>query len=482
MPSAQLGPASVVLDVGKTLSKASLWKADGRLIKRRVRANPRIHRDSYDALDTAGIESWLVESLKEFATLAEVTAIIPVAHGAAAAIVRGDRLVTPAFDYESSIPEAIRNEYDALRDPFAFTGSPALGNGLNLGAQLYYQESLLPRLLEDDARILTWPQYWSWLLTGKAASEITSLGCHSDLWRPRQAAPSQLSVSRGWASHVAPLRAAAEVLGTLSPEWCARTGLTGDVQVHCGLHDSNAALVAARGYPQIAGRDATVLSTGTWFVAMRNLGDADSFQMENLSESRDCLVNVDIRGKLVPSARFMGGREIEVLTGGDACRIESAAQQPALLAALPRVLASRAAVLPSFAPGSGPYASAPGSWVYPPADPYQRAAAISLYVALLADTSLDLIGAGNTLLVEGRFAESELFVRALASLRPDCAVYVARAQHEVALGALRLLHPALGVDASLLRVSPLDHDLGGYRQQWQQLAHSNSNQTGGNAA
>jgi sugar (pentulose or hexulose) kinase len=479
MYSARLGSASVVLDVGKTASKISLWKADGSLIRRRVRTNPRIHRDSYDALDAAGIERWLVESLKEFATLAEVSAIIPVAHGAAAAIVRGDRLVTPPFDYESPIPEAIREEYDALRDPFAFTGSPALGNGLNLGAQLYYQQFLLPRLLEDDALILTWPQYWSWLLSGVAASEITSLGCHSDLWRPRQAAPSQLSVARGWAAHVAPLRAAEDVLGNLSPAWRARTGLSGNVQVYCGLHDSNAALVAARGYPQIVGRDATVLSTGTWFVAMRSLGDADSFQMENLSESRDCLVNVDVQGKLVPSARFMGGREIEVLTGADAVRIELAAHQPALLAALPRVLASRAAVLPGFAPGSGPYANGPGSWVYPPVDPYERAAAVSLYIALLADTSLDLIGPSNTLLVEGRFAQCELFVRALASLRPKCAVYVAHAQHEVALGALRLLHPALGLDASLVRVSPLDHDFGGYRQRWQQLADSNSNQTRG---
>jgi sugar (pentulose or hexulose) kinase len=471
---AQLGPASVVLDIGKTVSKASLWRPDGTLIKRCTRSNPRIHLERYDALDAAGIESWLTQILPDFARSAEVSSIIPVAHGAAAAIVRGNRLSTPPFDYESPIPDAVRHDYDQLRDAFALTGSPALANGLNLGAQLFYQQTLQPHLLPEDALILPWPQYWSWRLSGAAASEVTSLGCHSDLWRPRECAPSHLSVSRGWAAHIAPLHVAADVLGALTADWCERTGLSRHIHVHCGLHDSNAALFAARAYPEIAGRDFTVLSTGTWFVAMRSLTDAAGFEIETLPEARDCLVNVDVHGKPVPSARFMGGREIELLTGADAIRIEQAAHQGALQDALPRVLAAGAAVLPSFAPGSGPYGNRPGSWMSPPIDPYERAAAVALYVALLADSSLDLIGAGNALLVEGRFAESELFVRALASLRATSIVYRAPAQHEVAFGALRVLYPTLRPQAALARVIPLDHDLSDYRQRWRQLAHSNS--------
>ena len=64
------------------------------------------------------------------------------------------------------------------------TGSPALPLGLNLGAQLFYQESLNPTLLARAAIVMPWPQYWSWLLSGVAASEVTSLGCHTDLWNP----------------------------------------------------------------------------------------------------------------------------------------------------------------------------------------------------------------------------------------------------------------------------------------------------------
>ncbi|HWW21577.1 MAG TPA: hypothetical protein VNZ06_12275 [Steroidobacteraceae bacterium] len=473
-PTSDRSRASVVLDIGKSVSKASLWTRDGRLLERRTRTNARIHLHSYDALDATGIEYWLADALRDFGRIAEVAAIIPVAHGAAAGIVQGDHLAVPAFDYESSIPDAVRREYDPLRDAFALTGSPALPHGLNLGAQLYYQQSLQPRLLEQRALILPWPQYWSWLLSGTAASEVTSLGCHSDLWRPRDAAPSHLSVSRGWASQVAPLRAAGEVLGALSSHWCARTGLSHDVQVHCGLHDSNAALLAARGYPQIADQDATVLSTGTWFVAMRSLIDADSFDMHSLPEDRDCLVNVDVQGKPVPSARFMGGREIELLTGADGFRIELPAHQAALLSAVARVLSSATVLLPSFAPGSGPYGSGSGTWVSAPTDPYERAAAICLYIALLADVSLDLIGSKHALLVEGRFAQCQLLVRALAALRPGSAVYVARAQHEVAFGALRVLHSALGRDDSLVRVTALDDDLIDYRCRWRQLVTARS--------
>lgn len=29
-----------------------------------------------------------------------------------------------------------------------------------------------------------YPQYWALRLTGIAANEVTSLGCHTDLWNP----------------------------------------------------------------------------------------------------------------------------------------------------------------------------------------------------------------------------------------------------------------------------------------------------------
>lgn len=461
-------PHIVVLDVGKSLSKLTLWTPDGVMVDRRTRANVRASNNSPIELDALGIEAWLTETLTAFSARAHIGAIVPVGHGAAAAVVR-DGVLVAARDYESPAPEAERALYDAGRDPFVETGSPALPNGLNLGVQLHMLEAEDARALRD-ATILTWPQYWAWLLSGTAATEVTSLGCHSDLWRPMRSQPSSLAVRRGWAGRLAPLRAAAEVLGTILPDWAARTGVPPDAKVHCGLHDSNAALLAARAFPEIAGKESTVLSTGTWFVAMRTPGPGAVTDLAALPEKRDCLVNVDAYNRAVPSARFMGGREIETLSGIDTRRIDIAPAQPDLLAAVPAVLRAGAMVLPGFAPGVGPFPDAHGRWIAEPKDEFERRAAVSLYAALMADVSLSLIGARERLLIEGRFADAQVFVQALARLRPDMEVYVANAHNDVSFGALRLLNPQLRPQSELVRIKPLEADLMPYRDVWSATA------------
>jgi sugar (pentulose or hexulose) kinase len=447
------------------LAKLSLWSPDGTLIERRVRPNARIRTAHYIALDTAGIEAWIAEVLRYFAKLADVGAIVPVGHGAAAAIIRDDALACPPLDYEEAMPRGVRAAYQAERDAFIETGSPGLPDGLNLGAQIFRLEHLDPALAHGT-QILPWAQYWGWLLSGVAAAEVTSLGCHTDLWNPTARTPSKLAERRGWAARLAPLRGAGDILGTLTPEWILRTGLPADTEVHCGLHDSNAALLAARGFAEIGDHEATVLSTGTWFVAMRSPKDAASLDAGMLDEKRDCLINVDAYGKPIPSARFMGGREIEALTGLDTRRIDIAPDQPALLAALPEVLASGAMLLPTFAPGFGPFPHGRGRWVAGPGDSAARRAAVSLYAALVVDVSLGLIGTRERLLVEGRFAEGQVFVRALAALRPDLRVYTGKAHNDVSFGTLRLLDAALPPAEPLELVTPLDIDLAPYRARW----------------
>lgn len=458
--------ATIVLDVGKTLSKLSIWTREGQFLERRTRPNPRLTADGRAVLDAQGIESWIESTLRDFAQLADVGAIIPVSHGAAAAVIRDGQLVQAPLDYEADLPATIRQAYHELRDPFARTGSPALPLGLNLGAQLYYQQSLDPDWLQPGSVVLPWAQYWSWLLSGVATCELTSLGCHSDLWNPLTSSPSTLALSRGWAQHLAALRPAADILGSLLPHWVERTGLPPDTRIYCGLHDSNAALHAARVFPEIADRAATILSTGTWFVAMRLLRASDPFDLQSLPDARDCLVNVDVFGRMVPSARFMGGREIESLTGLDTRRLDLAHDQAALCAAVSAVLSRGAMVLPTLVPGTGPFPAHLGRWISMPEDGFQLRAAVALYAALMADVLLDLIGAQERILIEGRFAESDIFVRALASLRRESLVFVGHAHTDVAFGALRLVHPTLAAPGPLRRVEPLPEDLHAYRALW----------------
>ena len=460
------GRAVIVIDIGKTLAKATLWNADHTLIARETRPNERIDCGAYAGLDIDGIDLWLGGILAAFAKRADVGAIVPVAHGAAAVLIRDGQVTVPPMDYETAIPAPVLGAYRARRAGFAETGSPALPDGLNLGAQLHWLEALHPEAF-GHASILPWAQFWAWRLSGVAATETTALGCHTDLWNPAMRAPSSLAVSAGWAARFPPIRDASDVLGTVTPEWIARTGLPADTRVHCGIHDSNAALIAARGFAEIADREATVLSTGTWFVAMRT--PDKPIDLTSLPEARDCLVNVDAFGTAIPSARFMGGREIETLTGVDARRIDIRPDQPALLACVADIVARAAVVLPTFAPGFGPFPDSDGRWIDLPDDGFAHRAAVCLYAALVADVALDLIGACKTILIEGRFAEAEVFTRALASLRPDDAIYTSHAHNGVSFGALRLLDPDLKPSATLDRVAPLDVDLADYSASWHAL-------------
>jgi len=455
----------IVVDVGKTLSKVTLWSAAGDLLDRKVRPNETVLLDGLRRLDIAGIGTWLIEALSAYRGH-PITAIVPVGHGAGFVAIRDGQPAFAPLDYEQPIPGEVMDAYRAKRDPFALTGSPALPNGLNLGSQLFWIESLYPGVIGGSA-LMPWAQYWAWFLSGAAASETTSLGCHSDLWCPESGDFSPLARRMGWADRFAPVVRAGDTVGTLRPELAATTGLPASVRILAGLHDSNAALLAARGFPEIADDEATVLSTGTWFIAMRLAAKTGAHVA--LPEARDTLVNVDAHGLPVPSARFMGGREIESVIGIDTRRVDIKPDQPALLAAVPQVLETGAMLLPTLAPGCGPFPSGSGRWMFEPADWYEKRAAICLYAALVTDVSLDLIGSKRLLLVEGRFAEAEVFVRALASLRPDTDVFVANAHNDVSFGALRLIAPQLRAAGGLRHVEPLDSAIHTYREKWRDL-------------
>ncbi len=450
-----------MLDVGKSLSKLSAWTSMGEMVARRSRPNLPQAEGRYAALNAAEIGAWVIDTLAEFSALGPIRAIIPVSHGAGVAVLQNGGLATPPMDYEQAIPAATLDAYRGERDPFALTGSPQLPNGLNLGAQLYWLQSFTPEIFADSI-LLPWAQYWAWFLCGIAASEVTSLGCHTDLWNPAADDFSPMAKRLGWASAFAPIAKAGDALAPILPHLAARTGLSIHTQIYCGLHDSNAALVAARAFPEIADHELTVLSTGTWFVAMRT--PESSFDARALPSGRDCLINVDVGRRAIPSARFMGGREIETLIG--ARRVDIKADQPALLETVTPVVASGAMVLPTLAPGTGPFPSQKGAWRALLDDQFERRTAACLYAALVADAALDLIGSSQTLLIEGRFAETQVFVRALASLRPHTRVFTCSAHADVSFGALRLINPELRPDQTLQPAEPLVDDLSAYAEQW----------------
>ncbi|MET0745529.1 MAG: carbohydrate kinase, partial [Microvirga sp.] len=289
-----------VLDVGKTNVKAVVVDgSSGREIESRTR--PNVVRDDgpYPHYDVDGIFEFLLESLAELRASAGFEAIAITAHGASGVLLGEDGPALPVLDYEFVYPAAVQAAYDGIRPPFAETFSPRLPGGLNLGAQLHFQKTAFPRAFAQARTVLTYPGYWAWRLSGIASTEATSLGCHTDLWRPREGRVSGLAERLGIADRLAPLRRCSDVLGPTTDAVTRRIGLARPVPVHAGIHDSNASLL-----PHLMRREPpfAVVSTGTWVVVFAVGGD-----LGRLDPARDTLANVDAFGRPVPSARFMGG-------------------------------------------------------------------------------------------------------------------------------------------------------------------------------
>ena len=414
-----------VFDIGKTNAKLALVDTGAaRELELRSRPTPMIDGPLYRSPDIEALWTFLLESLKALGEREPIDAIGITAHGATVALLDADgELALPVLDYEHEGPEDCAADYDAVRPPFAETGSPRLPGGLNVGAQLFWQERRFPERFARVAHVLTWPQYWAWRLSGELASDATSLGCHTDLFVPTGGTFSSLARTRDWERLLPPVRRSGVRLGRVTAEVAARTGLRPDTPVHVGIHDSNASLV-----PHLLAEDTprAVVSTGTWVIVMA-LGAA----MPTLDPARDTLVNVDARGAPVPSARFMGGREHTLLSRTAAANgAQERAPAPAPLEpsgsrsaesederALARVLDEGAMLLPAVVRGSGPFPTREASWTVPEdaLDDAARAIVVAHYLAMMTVTCLELVGARGPIAVEGPFGANRHYVRMLGA-------------------------------------------------------------------
>lgn len=400
------GDALIVLDIGKTNVKLALVDAAGRMIAEERRPNAILTDGPYPHHDTEGIWNWMLATCRGFARQAQVSAIVPVTHGATAALVDDTGLVLPVLDYEAALPGL---DYAALRPPYAQTCSPLLPAGLNLGRQLAWLQQQHPEQFARARHILMYPQYWAWRLCGSAAGEATSLGCHTDMWDPVRQDYSALVARMGWQDKLPPLASPWASLGTLRMDVLEATGLSPECEVLCGIHDSNASLVRYLGRDGAAA-PRTVLSTGTWLIAA-----AFGTGLDGLREDADMLANTNALGQPVACMRFMGGREFAALAG----------DQPAACSylQLEQMVARGTMAIPCFAEGGGPFAGRAGSIEgRAPVDAGERFALATLYCVLMTDYCLDALGARGPITVEGSFTANPWFGPLLAGLRPQQAL------------------------------------------------------------
>ena len=387
-----------VLDIGKTNAKVLVVDLATGAEEVLARVPNVVLRDGvYPHHDLEALWGFALSGLR-LAAERGVDAVSITTHGAACVLVdRDGGLALPMLDYEHVGPDLVAAAYEAVRPGFAETGSPRLPVGLNLGAQVFWLARAFTAEFARVRHVLTLPQYWAFRLSGVAASEATSLGCHTDLWNPWEGRFSSLVARMGWEGLFPPVRKAAELLGPVLPEVAEETGLPVGTPVLCGIHDSNASLV-----PHLAEAPCGVLSTGTWMIVMALGGRA-----VELDAARDVLVNVNALGQPVPTARFMGGREVEEIMGG---RIVEPSEDD-----LAAVLGGRVMAMPSLHPDTGPFPGKRFGWVGGEPEGGARMAAASFYAALMGAECLDLAGAEGPVIVEGAFGGNRAFLRMLAT-------------------------------------------------------------------
>jgi sugar (pentulose or hexulose) kinase len=415
-------PCTLVLDIGKSNAKLVLIDAAGEVIARAQRANESVAPGQsrwqgralpYRALGVVALQDWLLQVIPALPQRERIARISITTHGAAFCALGDDGLLIAPIDYEWDGYGEERAAFEVDSDPFAHTGSPHLPQGLNAGLQLHWLQRQLPDAWRQIRCWLPYPQYWAWWFSGVAASEVSSLGCHTGLWSPQRGGYSDWAERRGIATLFAPMRAAWDVLGPLRPELARSLGLAETVEVHCGSHDSNACLARYLCHSP----DATVLSTGTWTLAMAAGAPADT-----LHAGRDQLVNVAVNGEPVPTARFMGGREFAVLCAG-------ADPALAIAEALQQVLDEGWLAQPGFAASGGPFVGRAGAILQrgvtfragPLAVPATlRPALAALYCAEVSAYLLQAIcapcAAATAVVLEGPMAHDEAFCLALAAL------------------------------------------------------------------
>lgn len=448
-----------VLDVGKSNTRISLVDGSSlRTLWSVKRANEATESSGLRQLDVVRIEHWMLAMLELApAPLKQrVSVIVPLAHGAAAVLIDAQDQIVAAPDYEDRVFDGVDEDYEQARDAFALTYSPRLPRGLNLARQWFFLERNRPELFTKVAHALLYPQYWAWRLCGVMASEVTSLGCHTDLWRPHDKTFSGLVDGRHWQRLLPSLRFAGDTLGHITPGVARLTGLNPDCRVSCGIHDSNASYLQhlVRRGPQRA--DFTVISSGTWTVTM-----ARAAQLGALRAERDMLASVDAYSFPVCTARFMGGREYQRI-----------AQSEALpdAGALAAVLGKSSFALPSFAPG-GPFRDAKGTFMGGQASPGpERASLATLYVALMSDLSIDLLGVGGDVFLDGPLASNPVFGTLLAAWRTDDRVFASESLEGSNAAAAFLGGFASHAVEAPVSLAPLRLEgLAEYRQAWRQL-------------
>jgi sugar (pentulose or hexulose) kinase len=297
-------PVIAVFDVGKTNKKLFLFDENYQIVfEKTARFLETVDEDGYPCENIESLRLSVFDSLSEVFRMSEfkVKAVNFSAYGASFIYVGEDgKPLTPLYNYLKSYPEELSEQFYAKyggKDAVSVqTASPVLGS-LNSGLQLYRLKYEQPEVFNKIKYALHLPQYMSYLLTGKACSDLTSIGCHTSLWDFEKNRYHEWTQHEGIALKLPPIQPANKVLPALFPG--------NNYKVGVGLHDSSAALIP---YLVNFHEPFILISTGTWCISLNPFNQLP-LTKEELKD--DCLSYLQYQGKPVKASRLFSGYEHE---------------------------------------------------------------------------------------------------------------------------------------------------------------------------
>jgi len=289
-----------VFDIGKTNKKLFLYDHTLQTVFEKSVVLPEIvDEDNFLSEDINALSSFVVKELD--AVLEDPRYLVKgvnfSAYGASLVYLdQNGKVLTPLYNYLKPYPkplqESFYSQYGGENEFSRSAASPVLGS-LNSGMQLYRLKQEHPDIFKRVAHVLHLPQYLSWLITGKFYTELTSIGCHTNLWNFDKQTYQQ------WLSDEGILPLLPEMVSSSSVVHVDYKG--NDIAVGIGLHDSSSALIP---YLKHGETNFMLLSTGTWCISL------NPFNHSPLTEEElknDCLCYLQSNGNPVKAARYFGG-------------------------------------------------------------------------------------------------------------------------------------------------------------------------------
>lgn len=432
-------PVIAVFDIGRTNKKCFLFDEQYHIVwEQSVELAETVDEDGFPCEDVHTLTTWVKQTMKEVLELKgfSVKAVNFSAHGASFVYINEQgQPVGQLYNYLKPYPVALQKKfYTTYGGEQAFslaTASPVLGS-LNSGLQVYRLQKEKPELYAQVHYALHLPQYISYLLTGKACAEITSIGCHTGLWHFSQRQYHEWVYEEALDEKFPSVLRSDAVLETAGP--------VGKIKAGVGLHDSSAALV-----PYLASftEPFVLISTGTWCIGL------NPFNTEPLTAAeleQDCLSYLSYQRQTVKASRLFAGQEhaLQIKRLAEHFAVaEDYYRQVGYDASLQEKVFSASKKEPVFT-GSHPSAfgerDLKGFANY--AEAYHQLISDIMQQQQLAISLILSSHPPTRIFVDGGFARNSVFMHMLAASFPAMKVYAAAVSQASALGAALVLHAA----------------------------------------